>query len=95
MLGGGAIRPGKQKVFLMEHARLESTVQLLKEVRTAMRDAVDARVIDNLDEAIEILETEATTAIQRSARRKAALSKLGEALNCLPVIRLLIDSLLR
>lgn len=74
-------------------ARLVSTIALLRQVRSEMHDAVDARVTEGLDEAIAILE-EAVTAEERPAKAKAALAKIGEALKYLPLIKALFEDLL-
>lgn len=79
----------------MNSARVRKTVKLLKEVRSGMRDAVDARVTKNLDEAIEILEVEVTTSEEEAKRNNSALSKLGEALKYLPAVKAIIDEIFR
>jgi len=59
-----------------------------------MRNDVDARVIQALDKAIELLEIEAVSE-KAAENRKAALQMIGEAMKFFPAIKALLEELFR
>ncbi|AMM82948.1 MULTISPECIES: hypothetical protein [Pasteurella] len=66
---------------------LEDSVLLLKQLRTEMHDKMDSGQLQNLDSVIEQLE--------KAKSQSQKLELLGKALNALPFISKIIDSIMK
>lgn len=66
---------------------LEDSVLLLKQLRTEMHNKMDSGQLQNLDSVIEQLE--------KAKSQSQKLELLGKALNALPFISKIIDSIMK
>lgn len=70
------------------NTRLDETAILLREIRSRMHSVVDASIIEALDKAIELVESENT-----EQSRKAALQMIGNLLRLIPALKTLYEEL--